>query len=164
MVINMTDFSVTGIVTIDNTQSLLSAQEVMDATDKATERLAMLRRKALSTISLTMGLINQAYSTMKTLVDRVGGIINPMFDMMFTMISSIVSTALAGAAMLFATMNPALIGIGVTLMVISLELNLKATMELHEAKGTVENFLNDMKMNVARARHQPVTFQPFGSA
>jgi len=158
----MPDFSVTGIVTIDNTQSLISAQEVMTAADKATEKLAMLRRKALSTISLTMGLINQAYATLKQLVSAAGGIINPMFDMMFTIISSVVSTALAAAIMWMSTLNPVLIGVGVGLMLLSMAMNVKATAELHEAKGTVENFMTQMKMNVRRAAVRGVDVTPFG--
>ena len=149
----MPDFTVTGIVTIDNTQSILSVDEVTTAADKATARLATLRRKALSTISLTMGLINQGYASLKQLVTVAGGMIDPMFDMLFTMVSSIVSTALAGAIMLMSTLNPALIAVGVTLMIISLELNIKAQMDLHESKGTVQNFLNDMKMSAARSAH-----------
>jgi hypothetical protein len=155
----MSDFSVTGIVTIDNTQSILSIDEVMTAADKATAKLATLRRKALSTISMTMGMINQAYGALKQLVGVAGGMIDPMFDMLFSMVSSIVSTAVTGALMLMSTLNPALIAVGLTLMVISLELNIKAQMDLHESKGTVANFLADMKMSIARSTHAE-PFQP----
>jgi hypothetical protein len=88
----MPDFSVTGIVTIDNTQSILSIDDVMSKAEKASQRLATLRRKALSTISMTMGMINQAYSVLKQMVNQAGGLINPFFDMVFGMISSIVSS------------------------------------------------------------------------
>ena len=96
----MPDFSVTGIVTIDNTQSLLDVDEVMTAADRATARLATLRRKVLSTLSLTMGMINQGYTAMKQLVDAAGGMVDPMFDMLFSILSSVISTSLAAAIML----------------------------------------------------------------
>ena len=157
----MPDFSVTGIVTIDNTQSLLDVDEVMTAADKATGKLAMLRRKALSTMSLTMGMINQAYGALKQLANAAGSMIDPMFDMLFTMISSVVSTALATAIMFMSTMNPILVGAGIGLMILSTAMNIKATAELHESKGTVENYLNNMQRSLARsARADP--FIPTG--
>ena len=149
----MPDFSITGIVTIDNTQSLLDVDEVMDAADKATARLATLRRKALSTISLTMGMINQGYSAMKQLAAAAGGMIDPMFDMLFSILSSVVSTALAAAIMWMSTMNPILIGLGIGLMLVSVAMNVKTTIELNESKGTVKNFMNDIKMSIARSSH-----------
>jgi len=155
----MPDFSVTGIVTIDNTQSLLSAQEVMTAAQKAAEKLAMLRRKALSTLSLVNGMVTQAYTALKGLVAAAGGMIDPLFDALFSMISSIISTALASAIMLMSTLNPALIAVGVTLLVISLELNIKARMDLMESKGLTDKFLSEMK----RVASQPRTLlRPFG--
>ena len=157
----MPDFSVTGIVTIDNTASLLSIGEVEEAADKATARLATLRRHALSTLSLTMGMINQGYSAMKQLVSAADGIVDPMFDMLFSILSSVVSTALAAAIMWMSTMNPILIGVGIALMILSVSMNIKTTAELHESKGTVANFMRDINMSIARARHAE-PFRPTG--
>ena len=137
--IKMPDFTVTGIVTIDNTASLLSVDEVMDAAEKASQKLAILRRKALSTISMTMGMVNQAYSVIKRLVDHTGGTIDPIFDAMFTTVSAVTSTAIAAALMLSSSMHPALITIGVTLMIISLELQIKTNMELEQARKEVKS-------------------------
>ena len=157
----MADFSVTGIVTIDNTQSLLSIDEVQDKAEAAAQRLMMLRRKTVSTLSLVNGMITQAYSALKGLVAATGGMINPMFDAMFTMISSVVSTALAAAIMLMSTLHPALIAVGVTLLVVSLELSIKAQMDLAESKKIVENFTREMQMNIRRSQVSGVDVTPF---
>lgn len=148
----MPDFSVTGIVTIDNTQSVLSIDEVMDKAEKASQKLAMLRRKALSTISMTIGMINQAYSVLKQMVSQAGGLINPFFDMVFGMISSIVSTTIASAIMLMSTLNPVLIGLGVGLMILSTALSVKAQAEAAESKGLIEGYLKDMQRGLAGRR------------
>ena len=157
----MADFSVTGIVTIDNTQSLLSIDEVKDKAEAAAQKLAMLRRKTITTLSLVNGMITQAYSALKGLVSAAGGLINPMFDAMFTMISSVVSTALAAAIMLMSTLNPALIAVGVTLLVVSLELSIKAQLDLAESKKIVENFTRDMHMTIRRSQVRGVDVTPF---
>ena len=157
----MADFSVTGIVTIDNTQSLLSIDEVKDKAEAASQRLAMLRRQTVTTLSLVNGMITQAYSALKGLVSATGGMINPMFDAMFTMISSVVSTALAAAIMLMSTLNPALIAVGVTLLVVSLELSIKAQLDLAESKKIVENFTREMHMNIRRAEVKGVDVTSF---
>lgn len=148
----------TGIVTIDNTQSLLDAQEVMDAAEIAARKLEMVRRKALSTISLVNGLVTQAYSALKGLVSATGGVIDPMFDAMFTMLSSVISTALAAAIMLMSTLHPALIAVGVALMVISLEIQLKAQADLMESKGLTKTIMEMMRRTV----QPPETMSPFG--
>ena len=158
-VANIPDFSVTGIVTIDNTQSLLDVDEVMTAADRATARLATLRRKVLSTLSLTMGMINQGYTAMKQLVDAAGGMVDPMFDMLFSILSSVISTSLAAAIMWMSTMNPILVGVGIGLMILSVAMNVKTTIELNETKGTVKNFMSDIKMSIARSSHADV-FRP----
>ena len=157
----MADFSVTGIVTIDNTQSLLSIDEVKDKAEAASQRLAMLRRQTVTTLSLVNGMITQAYSALKGLVSAAGGLINPMFDAMFTMISSVVSTALAAAIMLMSTLNPALIAVGVTLLVVSLELSIKAQLDLAESKKIVENFTREMHMTIRRSAVRGVDVIPF---
>lgn len=154
----MPDFSVTGIVTIDNTSALASADDVMTAADKATQKMVMLRRKALSTISLVNGMINQTYGVLKQLVERAGGIIDPMFDMMFTVMSTIVSTALAGAILWMSTLHPALVATGIILMVLSLELNIKSQMELAESKGLIKTMMEMMR----RTARPPETASPFG--
>ena len=155
----MPDFSVTGIVTIDNTQSLLEVDEVMTAADKATARLVMLRRKALSTLSLAMGIINQGYAALKQMISITGGIMEPMFDMLFTIISSIAGVVLAGAIMMMASGNPILMGAAIIIAMLGAMFSVKATMDLHERQGTVENFMNDMKMSIARSSHID-PFQP----
>ena len=130
----MTDFSVTGIVVLDNVSALASADEVMDATDKATAELATLRRKALSTISMTLSMVSQGYSSLKQLLKYTGLTIDPVFDAMFTTTAAVLSTALSAAIMLSSSLHPALIAIGVALMVVSIELSIKTRMELDEAR------------------------------
>jgi uncharacterized protein YfcZ (UPF0381/DUF406 family) len=151
----MPDFSVTGIVTIDNTDSILSIDEVMDKAEKASQKLAMLRRKALSTISLTI----QGYSILKQMVNQAGGIINPFFDMVFTMISSVVSTAIASAIMLLSSVHPVLVGLGIGLMILSTALSIKAQAEAAESKGLVEDFLRNMQRGLAQPRSYTSEFR-----
>jgi len=148
----MTDFSVTGIVTIDNTQSLLSINEVKTKAEAAAEKVMTLRRKALSTLSMVNSMISQGYNILKRFVTAAGSVVDPLFDALFSMISSTLSSAFAAGAMLLATLNPVLIGIGVTLLIISTELNIKATMDLIESKQLIQGFMKNMHMNVRRAQ------------
>lgn len=133
----MTDVTLT--LTIDNTDSLLSIAEVEAAADKATQRLAILRRKALSQISMTMSMITQTYGTLKQLLRHTDQTISPIFDAMFSTVAAVVSTAVSSAIMLMSSLHPALVIIGVTLMVVSLELQIKANMDLIEAQKKVKS-------------------------
>jgi hypothetical protein len=135
----MPDFSVTGIVTIDNTDSILSIEEVEQKADKAAQKIMMMRRKALSTLSMVNGMISQAYGSIKGVLKYADVAISPVFDALFSTISAIVSTALAAAVMMMSSLHPALVTIGVALMVVSLELNLRAQMDLEEARKEVKN-------------------------
>jgi hypothetical protein len=155
----MPDFSVTGIVTIDNTDSLLSIDEVMSKAEKASQKIMMMRRKALTTLSMVNGMISQAYGSLKSVLKYTSATIDPIFDAMFSTISAVVSTALAAAIMLISGLHPALVVIGVALMVVSLELNIKATMELEEARKEVKSKI----YSVPKYPTIPKEFSPFGS-
>jgi hypothetical protein len=143
MVIDMTDVSV-GIM-VDDTQANAILDAQMERLGRVIDETEKVKRKVLYTVSRSIGLINQGYSVLKQFVNRTGSVINPMFDIMFNTLSAMVSTAISGALMWMATGNPILIAFGLSVLVLSLELQLKSQSELAIQKAGIEQIYANMR-------------------
>ena len=146
MVIKMPDVIIK--IGADDTEAEDKLQAQIDKMDAAAIQLTEFQRNVLSTVSRAMGMINQSYSILKQFVQRAGSIIDPMFDALFQVLSSVVSTVVGAALLLSASLHPALVAIGLSLLVVSLELQIATQVELLESKGRIDalfaNMLQDL--------------------
>jgi hypothetical protein len=130
---------------VDSSQANAELDEFMAKLGDVIDETEKVKRDVLSTISRAMSMINQGYSVLKQFVNHTGGVIDPMFDIMFNTLSAMVSTAISGAMIWISTGNPLLIAFGLSVLVLSLELQLKTQYELAIQKAGIEQIYANMK-------------------
>ena len=145
-------------VGVDTSEADAKLAAQMEKLDDAALRLTEFQRTALKVVSQAMSMINQSYGILKQFVQRAGSIIDPLFDSLFQMLSSIVSTVISAALLLSATGNPALLAIGLSLLVLSLELQLKTQSELLVSKGRIDSLFANMTQDVTPQTLRGVSF------
>lgn len=145
-------------VGVDTTEADAKLAAQVEKMDDTALQLTELQRQVLTTVSQAMGIINQSYGVLKQFVQRAGSIIDPLFDALFQMVSSVVSTAISAALLLSATGNPALLAIGLSLLVLSLELQLKTQLELANSKGQLDAIFANMQRQVSPQSLRGVSF------